>query len=172
MLRTELCTGHQNPAKLDSYPKGGGEVCWFSSESVDRSGMLLKNISICGDNKLLGTIPESPGVVWKGLCLTCFKSVNKSLFMEHHEKLLLLHLLPTSRGPTDLIPSLPQIHRILLGVSSYWSSSLLLAAFAPSPPYLSELPITAALLCRGTSNTELCMLLWLKQTKRISLFKE
>lgn len=81
MLTTEPCTGPQNPAKFDSYPKGGGEVCWFSSESVDRSGMLLKNSSICSDNKLLGTIPESLGVVWRGLCFTCFKSVNKSLLL-------------------------------------------------------------------------------------------
>lgn len=108
MPRTGLCTSPQNPAKFDSYPKGGGEVCWFPSESVDWSGMLLKNSSICGDNKLLGAIPESLGVVWKGLCFTCFKCVNKSLFMQHGEKLLLLHCLPTSYGPTDLISSLPQ----------------------------------------------------------------
>lgn len=134
--------------------------------------MLLKNSSICGDNKLLGTIPESLGVVWKGLCFTCFKCVNKSLLMQHGEKLLLLHCLPTSCGPMDFIASLPQDPQILLGVSSYWSSALLLAVFVPSPPYLSWLPIIAAQHCRGTSNTELCMLLWLKQTKRISLFKE
>lgn len=92
--------------------------------------------------------------------------------MQHGEKLLLLHCLPTSCGPRDLISSLPQDPQILLGVSSYWNSALLLAVFAPSPPYLSWLPIIAALHCRGTSSTELCMLLWLKQTKRISLFKE
>lgn len=72
---------------------------------------------------------------------------------------------------TSSHPSL-RVHKVPLGVSSYWSSSLLLAVFAPSPPYFSELPIIAALHCRGTSNTELCMLLWLKHTKRISLFKE
>lgn len=56
-----------------------------------------------------------------------------------------------------------------------WCLLLLKQCPAPgclSPLYLSELPIIAALHCRGTSNTELCMLLWLKQTKRISLFKE
>lgn len=147
MLRTELCT------ESDSYPKGGGEVCWFSSESVDWSGMLLKNGSICGDNKLLGTIPESLGVVWKGLCFTCFKCVNKSLFIQHGEKLLLLHHLPTSHGPTDLIPSLPQDPQ-----DPPWC--LLLLKQFPAPgclcsfsPYLSELPII--LLCPAETHLTL-----------------
>lgn len=64
------------------------------------------------------------------------------------------------------------IHGIPLHLSSYQSYFLLLAVFASAPLYLSELPIIVLLHCRSTSNTRLCMLLWLEQTKRISLVKE
>lgn len=89
------------------------------------------------------------------------------------EKVLLLHCFPTTHGPIGLITYLPQdplsdLQDPLLLQKLFPASGCL----CPAPLYLSELPIIVFLHCRGTSNTELCMLLWLKQTKRISLYKE
>lgn len=105
------------------------------------------------------------------LCSLCFKSATKSFWYcatqwksapaslpSHH---------PWSHRPHHIPPS----GSTLQAVGSYLVSPTE-AVFAPALLYLSELPIIAPLHCRDTSNTELCMLLWLKQTKRISLFKE
>lgn len=169
--------------KFDSYPMDGGDVSW---------PILLRVSKLVRDNAktqfhLAVTHPWfNPSGTRSGVERTviCVSNLlpNHSYIVRWGEEALRLRCLLTTHGPIDLITHTPPdllwstgsylMSPLAEAVPFFWLSLWLLLCTFPVPFLYLPLYLTAPLHHRGTWNTELCMLLWVKQTKRISLYKE